>query len=106
VLLVGHDDNIAGLASWLRIGFKVPGYAATDPPIGGGLGFEVWRAATSERYVRAINISQTPDQVRNLTRLSSLAPPFEAALPLPACTDGPEHTCPVGKFLELLSGPG
>ena len=44
VLLAGHDDNIAGLASWLGGGLEVPVYAANDPPIGGGLEFEVWRA--------------------------------------------------------------
>ena len=102
-MLVGHDDNIAGLASWLGLEFSVPGYGANDPPIGGGLGFEVWRTATDRRYVRAVYISQTPDQIRNLVRLSRLRPPFEVTLPLPGCDDGPGHTCLIGEFLKLLS---
>ena len=102
-MLVGHDDNIAALASWLGLHFQVPGYGADDPPIGGGVGFEVWRTATGARFVRAIYISQTPDQIRNLTPLSRSQPPFTVALPLPTCADGPDRTCPIGRFQALLS---
>ncbi len=101
-LLVGHDDNIAGLASWLGISFKAPGYGSNDPPIGGGLGFELWRAANGDRYVRTVYISQTPEQIRRLTRLSPREPPYEVALALPGCMDGPQQTCSLGKFLPLL----
>ena len=95
--------NIAALASWLGLYSQVPGYGADDPPIGGGLGFEVWRTMHGQQYVRAIYISQTPDQIRNLTPLSRLRPPFKVALPLPTCVDGPDRTCPIGRFIALLS---
>lgn len=84
-LLVGHDDNIAAVASLLGVHIRLPSYGEDDPPPGGAIGFEVLRArATGARYVRVFYQAQSLGQLRRLDRLSLARPPLVRIL-APAC---------------------
>jgi 4-phytase / acid phosphatase len=101
-ILVGHDNNIAALASLIGAHFQVPGYGLDDPPLGGALGFMVLRAPGSDaKLVRVFYQAQSLDQLRTLAPLSLQHPP--AVEPLkPRCADGPEGLCRLGDLQALL----
>jgi 4-phytase/acid phosphatase len=103
-LLVGHDDNIAALASLAGVHFQVASYGYDDPPVGGALGFEVLRdRRTGARYVRAFYQAQTLDQLRNLTQLGVKRPPALQALPLPDCARRGARLCRLADFAALMN---
>ena len=64
-LLAGHDTNIADVAGFFRLHWKVMSYPADDVPPGGALGFEVIRDFRGARFVRVFFRAQTMDQLRN-----------------------------------------
>lgn len=69
---VGHDNTIAAVTALLGVHFRMPGYGADDPPIGGGLVFErVTEQTTGRHFVRLSYLAQTPDQARTLGRLNN-----------------------------------
>ncbi len=112
-LVVGHDNNVNGMAAVLGVSFKVDGYARNDATVGGALGFELLRDSRSaQRYVRVIYQSQTLEQLRELTPLSLAHPPAYATLPVAACgrADGlctlEDFTRLVESRLAPLDGPG
>jgi hypothetical protein len=72
-VFVGHDNNIAALASLIGAHFKMDGYGQDDPPIGGALELQVLVDGQGRRFVAAYYEAQTPDQLRRLAPLS-LAP--------------------------------
>lgn len=101
-LIVGHDGNIAAVAALMRTQFHMPGYGEGDPPIGGGLIFELVRdAKTAARFVRLFYQAQTPLQVRTLAVLDSANPPSMVPLEMPFC--GNVKLCPFDRFVALLS---
>jgi 4-phytase/acid phosphatase len=101
-ILVGHDNNIAALASLIGAHFQVPGYGLDDPPLGGALGFAVLlETRTGARYVRVFYQAQTLDQLRSLTPLSLANPPALLALK-PRCSTGPSGLCELDALRRTL----
>lgn len=101
---VGHDSNVSAVASVLSFDFKAPGYARNDPPVGGGLIFELLRSPQSgEHFVRTVYIAQTPAQLRNLTLLSGENEPYQAALEIAACRRVGRALCTLEQFLDLIA---
>jgi 4-phytase/acid phosphatase len=102
-ILVGHDNNIAALASLIGAHFQLPGYALDDPPLGGALGFMVLRDPhTHARFVRVFYQAQSLDQLRTLAPLSLNHPPAVEALK-PRCATGPDGLCRLGDLQALLT---
>lgn len=102
-ILVGHDNNIAALASLLGAHFQIPGYGLDDPPLGGALGFMVLRDARSHaRFVRVFYQAQSLDQLRTLAPLSLDHPPAVEVLK-PRCAAGREALCSLGDLKALLT---
>jgi 4-phytase/acid phosphatase len=104
VLLVGHDDNIAALASLAGVHFKAPGYGEDDPPMGGALGFErLADRRTGVLYVKAFYQAQTLEQLRALTPFTGRIHPWIKALPLRHCLHRGARLCPLDDFAHLLT---
>ena len=100
-LLVGHDNNIAALASLLGTRFRVPGLGWNDPPPGGALGLALVRRADGHRFVRAFYIAATPRQVRRLTVLDADHRPAELSLPMGLC-GAAARACPAAMVQRRL----
>ena len=104
-LLVGHDNNIAALASLLGAHFQLPGYALDDPPLGGALGFLVLEDPRGDRFVRVFYQAQTLEQLRRLTPLTLADPPAVQVL-TPRCATAAAMLCTMASFRKLLSWTG
>ena len=106
-LVVGHDNNVNGLAAVLDVAFKVDGYAPMDASVGGALVFELLREPGSDRrYVQVFYQAQTLEQLRTLTPLSADNPPAYLPLPMPACeAEGVAARgglCALERFSEIM----
>jgi 4-phytase/acid phosphatase len=102
-VLVGSDNNIVALASVLGIHFKMPGYGQDDPPIGGALGIELWRrASTGKRYVRVFYQAQTLSQLRAVNPGNDGGKPATLVLYPEGCLPGKEALCPLEKIIPAL----
>lgn len=64
IAYVGHDTNIANVATFLDMHWDAPGYQRDDMPPAGALAFEVWRADGKEATVHARFVSQSPEALR------------------------------------------
>lgn len=101
-ILVGHDNNIAALASLIGAHFQIPGYDLDDPPLGGAIGFMVLRdPQTHVRFVQVFYQAQSLDQLRALTPLSLRHPPAVEVLK-PRCAAGPQELCRLEDLKALL----
>lgn len=104
-MLVGHDTNIAALRGFLGAEFTVADYPRNDPPPGGAMGFELLKAESGKRYVRAFYTAQTMDQLRELRPLTLSNPPSFTYLRLPGCGVAGEPTlCPLETFQKIVGG--
>jgi 4-phytase/acid phosphatase len=97
-VFVGHDNNIAALASLIGAHFKMDGYGQDDPPIGGALELQVFVDGQGRRFVGAFYEAQTPDQLRSLAPLSLASPPVRRELEL-ACHAPGQRLCRLEDFL-------
>jgi len=84
VLLVGHDTNIAAVASLLGAHWQLDGRADDTPP-GTEMAFELWQDAHGGYAVRVTAAMQTLRQLRDGSELTVAAPPAHQALSLPGC---------------------
>jgi 4-phytase/acid phosphatase len=100
-VFVGHDNNIAALASLIGAHFKMDGYGQDDPPIGGALELQVLVDGQGRRFVAAFYEAQTPDQLRSLAPLSLASPPARRELEL-ACQAPGQRLCRLEDFLAAL----
>lgn len=100
-VFVGHDNNIAALASLIGAHFKMDGYGQDDPPIGGALELQVLVDGQGRRFVGAFYEAQTPDQLRSLAPLSLAHPPARRELEL-ACHAPGQRLCRLEDFLAAL----
>lgn len=103
VVLVASNTNITGLAGLLHLDWLVPGYQADVAAPGGALVFELRQSqSTGEYIVRAIYITQTMDQLRNLTVLTLDTPPAVAPVFIPGCSiRNATFDCPLDKFVGV-----
>jgi 4-phytase/acid phosphatase len=100
VFLVGHDTNIAGIATLLGLHWNLDGRADDTPP-GVELAFELWQNDRGAYSVRLAVSLQTLHQLRELRDLTLDSPPQRAEIALPACKeDG--NACPWVAFQSAI----
>lgn len=105
VLFVGSDTQIAELATLLGTGWTARDYLDDETPPGGGLSFELLHDAAGKRYVRALFIAQTPDQIRNASGLDDGNPPIRTDVVPAFCRSVMvAGACPVEIFAAGLRG--
>ena len=107
-MLVGHDTNVAALAALLGVRVQAPGFALGDPSPGGALAVALVRDAKGLAAVRLWYRSQSADAIR-----AASGDVTWRAIAMPGCALGPEHLCPLPRFLTRLrngtvaaTGPG
>ncbi|QOY91255.1 histidine-type phosphatase [Paludibaculum fermentans] len=103
VVLVASNTNVTGLAGLLHLDWLLPGYQPDVCAPGGALVFELrQQLSTGEYIVRALYITQTMDQLRNLTVLTLDTPPAIAPVFIPGCSiRNSTFDCPLEKYVEL-----
>ena len=103
IALVASNTNITGLAGLLHLDWLLPGYQADVCAPGGALVFELRQSqSTGEYIVRALYITQTMDQLRNLTVLTLDTPPAIAPVFIPGCSiRNATFDCPLDRFVEV-----
>jgi 4-phytase/acid phosphatase len=97
LFLVGHDTNIAMVSGVLHLNWVIDG-RADDPPPGGSLVFELWRAHNGGAYsVRIYYTAQTLQQMRTAKTLTAADPPQRVPVFVPGCSN--EHmACTLDDF--------
>ncbi|HEX3941137.1 MAG TPA: histidine-type phosphatase [Acidobacteriaceae bacterium] len=85
VVLVGHDTNLAGIASLLHLSWTADGRADDTPP-GAELQFLIYESPKGRASVRLTYQVQTLSQMRESSALTSQSPPVEVEVPVPSCT--------------------
>lgn len=99
----GHDTNVASLAGLLGLHWQVAGFAGDDPSPGGAIVLERLSDRTGARFVRAVYRSQSLDQIRSLTPLTS-ARPYDVVLPIEGCTSrAGKGVCTMADFVAKLT---
>lgn len=100
VIVVGHDTNIANLGGLLGLNWWLPGTQRNPLLPGGALVFELReRRADRQPVVRVSYVSQTLDQMRELTPLTLAQPPAIARIYVPAASGAGEHfDAPLPRF--------
>ena len=103
IVLVASNTNITGLAGLLHLDWLLPGYQADACAPGGALVFELRQSqSTGEYLVRALYITQTMEQLRNLTVLTLDTPPAVAPVFIPGCSiRNATFDCPLDRFVEV-----
>jgi 4-phytase/acid phosphatase len=103
IVLTGSNTNITGVAGLFHLEWLLPGYEADVCGPGGALVFELRQSQSSGEYiVRASYVSQTLDQLRNLTVLTLGAPPASAPVFIPGCSvRNATFDCSLGTFVKL-----
>jgi len=104
LVVISSDTYLAGLAGLLQAHWQLPGYQPDFCAPGGALVFELRQSTvTGEFLVRVFYTAQSLDQLRNLTPLSTTAPPETAQLEIPGgSTPGASLDIRFEKFQELL----
>jgi 4-phytase / acid phosphatase len=104
VVLVGHDTNLINLGGLLGLSWWLPGTQMNPVLPGSALVFELRQRHTDAQYfVRAYYVSETLDQMRELTPLTLEHPPLSAPIFIPGCSEaGPGFDAPYSRFEELL----
>jgi 4-phytase / acid phosphatase len=101
LVLVGHDTNLANLAGLLNLTWIVDGRRDDTPP-GATLIFELWRTpSTGDYFVETWYSTQTLEQMRSASTLTSSDPPQRVHLYLPACSRQ-DLSCSWSSFSESL----
>jgi 4-phytase/acid phosphatase len=101
LFLIGHDTNIASIAGLLDLHWIADGRRDDTPP-GGALVFELWQPAVgSEDFVRVYYTTQTLEQMRFATVLTSQNPPVRVPVFIPACSRA-DFSCCVPDFARAL----
>jgi 4-phytase/acid phosphatase len=101
VLLVGHDTNLAAIASLLGLHWTLDGRTDDTPP-GTELAFELWQTAPptpdhpATYTVRTTVTQQTLAQMHDSTRASATPPVYTPLVPK-GCTTA---ACPWSTFLQ------
>ncbi len=103
IVLTASNFNIVGLASLFHLDWLLPGYQPDVAAPGGALVFQLRQSlSTGEYVVRVSYVSQTMDQLRNLTPLTLTAPPPSASVAIPGCTTANANDdCPLSRFVRI-----
>jgi 4-phytase / acid phosphatase len=89
IVLTASNTNIVGLAALWHLDWVAKGYQPNVAALGGALVFELRQSkSTGEYLVRAAYITQTMDQLRNLTPLALAADSAPAAATRRPCPAG------------------
>jgi 4-phytase/acid phosphatase len=103
VVISGHDTNIINFGGLLGANWFLPGTQLNPVLPGGALVLELRERTEGRCYVRVLYVSQTLDQIRNLTPLSLEQPPAIAPIFIPGCSEAtPGYDIPFAKFEALL----
>jgi 4-phytase/acid phosphatase len=103
-VFVGHDNVLSAVAARLGVDFKASGYGLNDPPLGGGLGFELVEGSDGERRVRGFYIAQSPDQLRRLSPLQGRDQPWKHYVAFRGCPQDAVRGCLL-KVVSALVEP-
>lgn len=99
-LLFGHDGNLAALGGFYDLHWTMADYPRDDIAPGGAIGFELLRDKGGKQFVRVFQQAQYMDQLRNLTPLTSAAPPSRSYLKIPGCGSA-KAMCDLATFEAL-----
>jgi len=104
IILTAANTNITSLAGLFHLDWLLPGYQSDVASPGGALVFELRQSArTGEYIVRTSYVSQTMDQLHNLTPLTIAAPPAIAPVFVPGCSmRNATYDCTLSNFVELF----
>jgi 4-phytase / acid phosphatase len=102
LVLAGHDSNIASVGGLFGMNWWVAGTQMNPMLPGGALVFELWkRSGPDGYYVRTSYVTQTLDQLRDVTQLSMDSPPARAPIFVPGCSGpGPNFDAPLASFVR------
>jgi 4-phytase/acid phosphatase len=103
IMLTASNTNITGLAGLFHLDWILPGYQSDVCAPSGALVFELRQSqSTGDYIVRASYITQSMDQLRNLTVLTLAAPPAIAPVFIPGCSaSNANFDCPLAGFVDL-----
>jgi 4-phytase / acid phosphatase len=104
-VLTAANTNLTGLAGLFHLDWILPGYQADVCAPGGALVFELRQSqSTGEYLVRASYVTQTMDQLRNVTALTLDTPPASAPVFIPGCSvSNSTYDCPLADFVRLVN---
>ena len=105
LVIVAHDTNLSHLRTLLGFHWALGEYQPGNIPPTGTLAFERYRDANSgERFIRTTFLTQSPDQIRNLTPLTGNNAPLQVDFEQPGCKKTAVGTlCPLESFASNLS---
>jgi 4-phytase/acid phosphatase len=99
IAYVGHDTNIANLASIMDVTWTQPGYQRNQTPPAGALVFEVRLGSDKKQRVYTSYLAQSLEQMRRVTPLTLEAPPLKTPLRLRGCNaNTPGFPCLIDEF--------
>lgn len=103
LLLLGHDSNLTWLGGLLHLNWLLPDQPLNATPPGSALVFELHRNANTNRfYLQVYLMSQTLDQMRYKTPLTSAHGPSIATIFVPSCSTDATNRCPLDQFQKLI----
>ena len=103
IVYVGHDTNIANLASILDLTWTQAGYQRNQTPPGGALVFEVRTGADKKQRVYTSYVAQSPEQMRKMSPLTREVPPLKTPLRVRGCTGAaPGFPCLMDEFAVVV----
>jgi 4-phytase/acid phosphatase len=105
VLLMGHDSNLTWLGGLLRLDWFVADQTFNATPPGSALVFELHHNRVSGRNgVQVFFISQTLNQIRNLSLLEGSEQPSVAPVFVPGCSGtAPAYSCALEDFDRVVT---
>jgi 4-phytase/acid phosphatase len=103
LLLLGHDSNLTWLGGLLHLNWLLPDQPLNATPPGSALVFELHRnVATNRFYLQVYLMSQTLDQMRYRTPVTTGHGPSIAKIFVPDCSTDASNRCPLDQFQKLL----
>jgi 4-phytase / acid phosphatase len=111
VIYVGHDTNLANLGGMLGLDWQFKSGLGDKTPPAGAMAFELLRekGAPNNYFVRMAYYSQTLDQMREATKLTTdrslKTTPEIVGIEMPAslCAKTQDGACPWGEFRDRVS---
>jgi len=104
VYMAAHDINLYFVRVILQLSWQTPSYNQNMAPPGAMLGFKLLQDERQGKwYIKLYYHTQSMGQMRSIAPLNATSPPGYAPVILPECTSGPEESCPVAEFQQLVS---